>query len=1070
MWRFHILLSYDRAVARGLSIDPRAWIYSFDYSIAISGAVWGIGGLIIGLHTDLTGHILFTLCVCGLVAGSVATFFTHLRTLFAFATPTILPFSIQLILSNTREDIVIGGCLLTFAGIVSIIAVQVHDSLDRVLPKRKDAESLGKSRQQSLEQRRVEHLYRAALLTSSGSVLTASTAIFILRNEVDFTNAALWIVAICVAVSLRVLKVVQFRRGSVGAIQSGYWLRNFNYPLILVGLVWACGAIALPAPDSLLGDMLMMVCMFGLVAGGVASFASHMSAVLSLALPSVLPFAIHLMFQGDSLRITLGIALLVFSTVIIIAGMRSGRLVRDGFAHEIENEALIAELTERNHTIEELNCELETRVRMRTEELELIVEELHEQSGELSDSRKRYYDIVEQTSSLIQSVNKSGMVVFANSAWKRTLGYDDDDLERGISIFHIIAPDSLEHCRSAFEKLLGGTDVPEIDFTVLNKDRRRVHLAGSIRSGHDSNGERVTFGIFSDATSHKESVAALQTSEARFQAIFERGSTGILIVGPDMHVVEANIRAAEIVSTELESLSDKSIVDLVKVGHRPDFEQSLQAIFNGAQRTISLEMECVTATEKVIWGRYDINVIDDADGNPRFVAVLLQDVSERKVLADALSYNAAHDHLTGLINRREFERYLNASVSAAGPECPHALVYLDLDRFKLINDTCGHTTGDLLLRALSEELACDVPDDCQLARIGGDEFALLIPNTSTGEAHVMARSLIERVVKFNFQHEGKRHSIGISAGIVIIRENESVQDIMQKADAACYAAKRAGRNRIEIYNPEKGDMRVQRDQLRAAAALADALHENQLSLYAQPISLIDAKDVNTITRYEILLRLIAKDGTISGPGELFPAAERYGYAAEVDQWVVEHTLEMLSQAASSQTNTLMLAVNISGQSLLNEQFIEFLTASLTRYPFGRNICFEITESQFISNLEQATNLMHGLRSFGCRFSLDDFGTGFSSYGYLKELDVDYLKIDGTFIRDIDSNPIDEAIVSSIVGVARAMGKQTVAEYVERPEQIDVLKRLRIDMVQGYGVGIEVPLESIIKRPSRARAQ
>ena len=216
MWRFHILLSYDRAVARGLSIDPRAWIYSFDYSIAISGAVWGIGGLIIGLHTDLTGHILFTLCVCGLVAGSVATFFTHLRTLFAFATPTILPFSIQLILSNTREDIVIGGCLLTFAGIVSIIAVQVHDSLDRVLPKRKDAESLGKSRQQSLEQRRVEHLYRAALLTSSGSVLAASTAIFILRNEVDFTNAALWIVAICVAVSLRVLKVVQFRRGSVG--------------------------------------------------------------------------------------------------------------------------------------------------------------------------------------------------------------------------------------------------------------------------------------------------------------------------------------------------------------------------------------------------------------------------------------------------------------------------------------------------------------------------------------------------------------------------------------------------------------------------------------------------------------------------------------------------------------------------------------------------------------------------------------------------------------------------------------------------------------------------------------
>ena len=726
-------------------------------------------------------------------------------------------------------------------------------------------------------------------------------------------------------------------------------------------------------------------------------------------------------------------------------------------------------LTERNRTIEDLNQELENRVQLRTEELETIVEELHDKSNELSDSRKEYFDIVEQTNSLIQSVNESGTVVFANAAWKRTLGYEDAALKRGICIFDIIAPESLAHCQASFEKFLDGIDIPEIDFTIINKNGDRVHLAGSIRCGYDANDELVTFAIFSDVTSQKESVAALQTSEARFQAIFDRGSTGMLIVSPDLHVVEANIRAAEIVSSPLELLSGASVLNLVKADYRPGFERHLHTIFHGDQRTVSLEMECESEANKPIWGQYDVNVIDDADGNPRFAAVLLQDVSERKVLADALSFNAAHDYLTGPINRREFDRYLQSSVKEAGPDNPHALVYLDLDRFKPINDTCGHTTGDLLLRELSEELANDVPEDCQLARIGGDEFALLIPKTSTGEAHVLARSLVERVVKCNFEHEGKRHSIGISAGIVIIQGNESVQDIMQKADAACYAAKRAGRNRIEIYNPDKGDMRVQRDQLRAAAVLADALHENQLSLYAQPIALIDDKGIGKITRYELLLRLISKDGTISGPGELFPAAERYGYATEVDQWVVGQTLDMLAQVDSSRTSSLMLAVNISGQSLLNEQFIEFLAASLSRHPFGRNLCFEITESQFISNLDQATHFMRQLGTFGCRFSLDDFGTGFSSYGYLKELDVDYLKIDGTFIRDIDSKQIDEAIVSSIAGVARAMDKQTVAEDVERQAQIDVLKRLRIDMVQGYGVGIEVPLESIIEGPSRVRA-
>lgn len=1056
-WRVHGMWRFERVA--GGPFDPHACIADFERRVAGSGLAWAAGGVLFASRGDLTAHVLYALCVCGLTAGAVAAFFVHLRAVFAFAVPAIVPYSVLLMLMPGRSEIVIGGCLLAFGAIVAIVAVQVHDSLAQVLPVRRQDGSPHGPETRSLARRRVDHLYRTALLTAFGSVLAASVVLFVLRGTVELRVAALWMAAIVAATGLRLLKVLEFRRGARGEVGPGYWLTNFNYPLVLVGAAWATGAIVLPGQDNLLGDMVMTLCVFGLVAGAVAGFSSHMSAVLSLALPTVVPFAAHLLAHRDPIYATLGGALLVFSALIVVAGLRVGRLVREGFAHEVENETLLAAQQERNREIAALNQTLEARVRTRTEELQVLVGELRDKTEQLLDSRERYYTIVEQTNEVIVGVDDRGAITFANAACRRVLGLTEADIARGVPLASFVRPESIDAVRAAIGALSEGRDVDECELVLGGRDQNTVYLDGSLRAGFDAHGERSSFGVFTDVTANRVAEAALQTSEARFRAIFEHGSTGIMIVAPDRRVIEANARAGAILQADGAPITGVGVHTLVGSEHRAFFEQNLMALFDGALPSVTLEMQCPGGGRST-WAQFDLNVIEDAAGRIRFVAVLLQDVSERRALAEALSYNASHDYLTGLINRREIEHALEEIIETARPEQPSALVYFDLDRFKLINDTCGHATGDALLRELSVELARLVPSDCRLARLGGDEFALLIPATSSGEAHVVARTLVDAIAKFDFEHEGRRHVVGASAGIVMIDGSESLQTTLQEADAACYAAKRSGHNRIEIYNPDKDDMRLQRDQIRAAAKLADALHENQLTLYAQPI-VRTAQSDSAAQRYELLLRLVAQDGSVSGPGELLPAAERYGYATEVDRWVVRRTLEMLSACPTARVRGLMLAVNLSGQSLLSEDFADFLADSLDEHAHGTNLCFEITESQFISNLDQATRLMRRVRSYGCRFALDDFGTGFSSYGYLKELDVDYLKIDGTFVRDIDTNAVDEAIVSSIAGVARAIGKQTVAEYVERDGQLDVLRRLRVDMVQGHRIGVEGPLEAVL---------
>ncbi len=1066
--RFVMFAAYRRQVAAANVDTYQHWVKRFDRSITLNGAVWGIGGIIFGLIPDFLTHVLFALCLCGLFAGTIASYFAHLRAAFAFAVPALTPFSMFMLTHGPREDMVLGGCILMFFGIGSIIAVQVSDSLELSLPQDTPAPTPGAGRAlENLEQRRVEHLYRAAVLTSTGALLGAAVLIYILRAELDLVRSAWWFTALVGAAGLRLKKVAQYRRDSEHEARPGYWLTNFNYPLVIVGLAWSTGAIALA--ETTLAEMLMMMCIFGLVSGAVASFSSHPSAVLSLAVPAVLPFSIYLIVADHGVSQLLGIALLVFSTLQVMAGARAGRIVREGLVHELDNERLIGRLTEQVDVNAELNNQLETRVKLRTEELNLLVGELSERSQELARSRKQYRDIVEYTRELIQSTDGSGRILFANDAWKNELGYDDDDLRRGLNVAALIAPQHRDNCASLFSAKAPRESVTDTEFSVTAKDGRRVDLAGRVYAGFDESADDATFAIFTNVTEANAADAALQSSEARFQAIFARSSLGILIVSPDLTIIDANPCAHAILGHSLDTLCGNALRTIVGPQQRATLEQQLRAFITSGESSLSLEIACTRGGQEPFWAELDFSAIKDSDGRARFLAVIVQDVSQRKALADVLEHNASHDYLTGLINRREFEHRLGEYLASASPQAPHALAYFDLDRFKLINDTCGHSTGDALLRVLSDTLAAVVPPDCDLARIGGDEFGLLIPATSIGEADIVTRALVGAVENFRFEHEGRIHTIGVSAGVVLIRGDESISDAMQSADAACYAAKRSGRNRIEFYDINRTEMRLQRDQIRAAAQLANALKEDRLRLYAQPIAVCGQSRPGPIVRYELLLRILDENGRITGPGELLPAAEKYGYANEVDQWVVRNALAALAQYESDTGFNLKLSINLSAQSLLSSQFEDFLADQLRTHPFSSMLCFEITENEFMSNFERATSFMQRMHRMGCQFALDDFGTGFSSYGYLKSLELDFLKIDGTFVRNIDSNPVDRAIVNSIVDVARAIKMTTIAEYVERDAQAEILREIGVDMLQGYAIGREMPLTEVLGKHSSRSA-
>ncbi|HLO51787.1 MAG TPA: EAL domain-containing protein [Kamptonema sp.] len=451
--------------------------------------------------------------------------------------------------------------------------------------------------------------------------------------------------------------------------------------------------------------------------------------------------------------------------------------------------------------------------------------------------------------------------------------------------------------------------------------------------------------------------------------------------------------------------------------------------------------------------------IRDRQGQVIGAIIVFHDVTESRYLTRQLSWEASHDALTGLTNRRGFEHCLvDAIASIQDGNQQHALCYLDLDQFKVVNDTVGHIAGDELLRQITTLLQQGIRTNDILARLGGDEFGLLLTQCPLYQATQIAENLKDLVHEFRFVWDNKTFIIGVSIGVVAIdQNNQNLMEILGAADAACYAAKANGRNCVHVYRLDDTELIRQRGERQLISQISQALETNRFCLYHQKIISITSKPL--VEHYEILIRMLDENGELVSPNAFIPAAERYGLITEIDYWVIETFFSNYKNLSRENLlNHSLYTINLSGASISNNRFMRFLIDQFTLHQIHpQTICFEITETAAIANFDQARNFISELKKLGSRFALDDFGSGLSSFAYLINLPVDYLKIDGIFVKNISENLISQAIVEGFNRIAHAMNIETVAEFVEDEAILEKLREIGVDYAQGYGISRPVPI-------------
>jgi len=458
--------------------------------------------------------------------------------------------------------------------------------------------------------------------------------------------------------------------------------------------------------------------------------------------------------------------------------------------------------------------------------------------------------------------------------------------------------------------------------------------------------------------------------------------------------------------------------------------------------------------------------INDDDGNLLGTVLVFRDVTHSRALSAELNWQALHDPLTGLANRRQFEVSMKELLGKARlDDLKHHLLYLDLDQFKVVNDTCGHDAGDELLKQVTGALERKLRKADLLARLGGDEFGVLLESCDAENALAVANNLRQAVEDFRFGWQTQSFKIGVSIGVAeITGEEGKASEILSAADAACYMAKEAGRNRVHFHEFDVSGSSAHQQEMQWISRLQAALDGDCFELYLQRIQNVNSQNVPS-AHYEVLLRMIGEEGEIIPPGAFLPAAERFNLVSSIDHWVVENVFKKLTVLKEKRCipDDLMIAINLSGASMGNDLFLKRITTLLDLSPIPiSSFCFEVTETAAISNLSKATEFLSKLRSKGCKIALDDFGSGLSSFAYLKDLPVDYLKIDGYFVKDIAVDGIDKAFVESINQIGQVMGLETIAEFVENGAILKILTDIGVNYAQGYGIHKPTPFDDVFQ--------
>jgi diguanylate cyclase (GGDEF)-like protein/PAS domain S-box-containing protein len=619
--------------------------------------------------------------------------------------------------------------------------------------------------------------------------------------------------------------------------------------------------------------------------------------------------------------------------------------------------------------------------------------------------------------------------------------------------------------RERYSHALGVSDAQgkgmDIEYRMIAPSGIHRHLYLRSDRIYDENGSLVrSFGTVQDITERKKIEQDLIT-QGQITSHMVEGA--MLVRASDETIVYTNqafegmfgYDNGELLGRHISVLNAPTELTSTEAADQQISEIKSQGVWQGEVRNIKKD-------GSTFWSSINMSRFYHSEFGEVWVSIN-SDTTKRRRAEKKLNYQARHDVLTGLKNRQEFERRAKRLILGAreGEEV-HAMCFLDLDQFKIVNDTCGHTAGDELLRQLAQVLRIALRRGDTLARLGGDEFGVLMAHCTQEKAHRAADALLKRIEDFQFSWEDQSFRLGVSIGLVSIDETTvNMLELMKQADAACYMAKDLGRNRIHVYRPEDTELAKRSGEMQWLAQINQALEDDRFTLYVQEIAPLGDSGGSC---YELLLRMIDEDGKIILPSAFLPAAERYDLVEKLDAWVVSKACSLFISHPDFVEQIQFVSVNISGQSLSNNRFLESIVAYFEKHKINASkICFEVTETAAISNLSAATTFITRLKEFGCHFALDDFGSGLSSFGYLKNLPVEYLKIDGMYVKDMVDDPIDHAMVKSINEIGHVMGMKTIAEFVECDAVKSSLVELGVDFVQGNGISKPEPLEELIKR-------
>jgi diguanylate cyclase (GGDEF)-like protein/PAS domain S-box-containing protein len=648
--------------------------------------------------------------------------------------------------------------------------------------------------------------------------------------------------------------------------------------------------------------------------------------------------------------------------------------------------------------------------------------------------------------------------VYLSPRWKAMLGYDESDVGQAPDWRTLVHSDDMSRVQAAIrDHVAGKTPIFESLHRMRHATGEWRWVISRAKAKVDDKGRLLRLvGVELDITERKLYEEALFREKESAQITLQSIGDGVITTDAKGVIDYVNPVAEALTGWRLEDSQGRAIEEIFRAFHEETCEPLENPLAVAIRRTRSIKsvrpMLLIRRDGNEIYVESTASPIRDGSGAVSGGVLVFHDVSEARELNRRLSYHASHDVLTGLVNRREFEsRMERALKSAKARETSYALCVLDLDQFKIVNDTCGHSAGDALLGQVGALLKSKVRWRDTLARLGGDEFGILLESCSLDEAMRTAEALREAVRNFKFTWEERTFRLGASIGVVpISADNADVAAVLSAADSACQAAKEAGRNRVHSFEENDIDLMRRRREMQWAARINNALEEGRFELFRQTI--MPLQKVEAGAHYELLLRMRDEAGKIVGPDNFMTAAERYGITPSIDRWVIENAFRWLVSEADEREKLTMCSINLSGQSLGDDKFLPYVIDQFHRSGLdATKICFEITETAAIASFSQANRFIQALKELGCKFALDDFGTGLSSFGYLKHFPVDYLKIDGSFVKEILHDPIDREMVRSINEIGHLTGKQTIAEFAENQEIINMLQSLGVDYAQGYGV-------------------